>query len=151
MQQTFDLTRASRTILLQILDNNTLEKLNKIPEGFANNLIWNIGHVIVVQQMLVYNLSGLSMIISDEMVRKYKKGTKPEHSASQEEVNEIKSLLIKTIDQTELDFKNGLFKNYSEYPTSTGFVIKSAKSACKFNCLHEGIHIGVIMGIRKFI
>jgi hypothetical protein len=35
----------------------TLEQLNKIPEGYNNNLIWNIAHVVVVQQMLVYKLS----------------------------------------------------------------------------------------------
>jgi hypothetical protein len=41
-----------------------------IPEGYSNNLIWNIAHIIVVQQMLVYKLSGLPMMISDEMVEK---------------------------------------------------------------------------------
>jgi hypothetical protein len=41
-------------------------------EGYSNNLIWNIAHIIVVQQMLVYK-SGLPMMISDEMVEKYKK------------------------------------------------------------------------------
>jgi hypothetical protein len=30
------------------------EQLNTIPEGYNNNLIWNIAHIIVVQQMLVY-------------------------------------------------------------------------------------------------
>ena len=111
MEQIFDLNRASRTIIFQILENNSLEKLNKIPEGFKNNLIWNIAHVIVVQQMLVYNLSGLPMRISNEMVQKYKKGTQPEHIVLQEEVDEIKSLLFETIDQTIVDFENGLFKN----------------------------------------
>jgi hypothetical protein len=42
-------------------------------EGYSNNLIWNIAHIIVVQQMLVYKLSGLPMMISDEMVDKYKR------------------------------------------------------------------------------
>jgi hypothetical protein len=72
MQQTLDITRTSRTIVSQMLAGYTLDQLNTIPEGYSNNLIWNIAHIIVVQQMLVYK-SGLPMMISDEMVEKYKK------------------------------------------------------------------------------
>ena len=151
MQQTFEITRTSRKILSQFLEKYTLEQLNAIPEGFSNNLIWNIAHIIVVQQMLVYKISGLPMNISDEMVEKYKKGTKPEHQATQAEVDEIKSQLLDSIYQTETDFNNKVFNNYQEYPTSTGFVLKNAEDAMAFNYFHEGLHIGVMMGIRKFI
>jgi hypothetical protein len=89
MQQTLDITRTSRTIVSQMLAGYTLDQLNTIPEGYSNNLIWNIAHIIVVQQMLVYKLSGLPMMISDEMVDKYKKRTKPEDIATQSEVDEI--------------------------------------------------------------
>jgi hypothetical protein len=81
----------------------------------------------------------------------YKKGSKPEHSASQSEVEEIKILLSKTIDQTEKDFDNGVFKNFEEYPTSTGFLLKSTQDAMVFNNFHEGLHIGIMMSIRKFL
>lgn len=151
MQRTFEITRTSRKILSQFLEKYTTEELNKIPEGYSNNLIWNIGHIVVVQQVLVYKLSGLQMMISDEMVEKYKKGSKPEQYVSQEEIDEIKSLLTETINKTEKDFGNKIFKNFQEYPTSTGFVLKSAEDAMAFNFFHEGLHIGVMMGIRKFI
>jgi hypothetical protein len=151
MQQTFDLTRTSRKIVSQFLENYSLEQLNKIPEGFSNNLIWNIGHIVVVQQMLVYKLSGLPMMISDEMVEKYKKASKPEQDATQVEVDEIRSLLFGTLDQTEADHTAEVFKNYQEYPTSTGFVIKSAEDAMSFNYFHEGLHIGIMMSIKKLI
>ncbi|PWA04305.1 DinB family protein [Flavobacterium psychrotolerans] len=151
MNQTLEITKTSRKILSQFLENYTLEQLNKIPEGYSNNIIWNIGHIVVVQQMLVYKLSGLPMMISDEMVEKYRKGTKPEQDATQFDVNEIKSLLFETVNQTELDYNNKVFKNYSEYPTSTGFVLKTAVDALSFNYFHEALHIGILMSIRKFI
>ena len=151
MQQTLDVTRTSRNILSKILAGYTLEQLNKIPEGYNNNLIWNIAHVVVVQQMLVYNLSGLPMMISKDMVEKYKKGTKPEHIATQAEVDEIQSLLTETINKTEADLESKIFINFQEYPTSAGNVLKSASDAMVFNNFHEGIHLGIIMSIRKFI
>ena len=151
MHQVFDITRTSRKLLSQFLDDYTLEQLNTIPHGFSNNLIWNIGHIIVVQQMLVYNLSELPMMISSEIVDKYKKGTKPEHDVTQAEVDEIRSLLFETINQTKADYNSKVFKNYREYPTSSGFIIKNAEDAMAFNYYHEGIHFGVMMMIRKFV
>jgi predicted transcriptional regulator len=151
MQRTFEITRTSRNVLSKFLDNYTLEQLNKVPVGFSNNLIWNIGHIIVVQQMLVYNLSGLPMMVSQEMVDKYKKGTRPENDASQEEVDEIRSLLTKTIDQAETDFTNEIFKNFNGFTTMSGYTLKTAEDAMAFNYYHEATHTGIMMGIRKFI
>ncbi len=135
----------------KLIQGFTLEQLNKVPAGFKNNLIWNVAHIIVTQQVLVYKLAGLPVMVSDELIEKYKKGTKTEHEASQEEVDEILSLLQKTIEQTEIDIENNLFQNFTEYPTSTGFVLKSNFDSMSFNNFHEGIHIGVIMAIRKLV
>ena len=150
MQATFEINLSSRNLLLQFLENHSLEQLNKIPDGFANNIIWNIGHIVTVQQMLVYKLSGLGMMISNEMVDTYKKGTKPEREISQDEVNEIKNLLFSTLEQTKEDFANDIFEDYMEFTTSVGFTIKSAKSAMEFNNYHEALHTGIMMQIKKF-
>ena len=151
MNQLFTITETSRNMVSKILENHSLEQLNKIPEGFSNNLIWNIGHVVVTQQLLVYKLSGLPMMVSDEIVEKFKKGTKPEQVVTQAEVEEIKSLLFATIKKTKEDYDNGIFKNFNEYPTSTGFVLNNVEDAMAFNNFHEGLHIGILMSIRKLV
>jgi hypothetical protein len=151
MNQTLNVNTTSRNIIAKILESHTVEQLNKIPEGFSNNLIWNIAHVVVTQQLLVYKLSGLQTMVSDQMIEKYKKGTRPEHDVTQAEVNEIKFLLFTTIEKTKEDYESSVFKNYQEYPTSTGFVLKNVEDALMFNNFHEGIHIGVMMSLRKYI
>lgn len=151
METTFKINQTSRKVLETFLEHYSLEQLNAIPEGFSNNIIWNIGHVIVVQQMLVYKLSNLPMMVSDVMVEKYKKGTKPNHSIQQEEVDGIKKLLFSTLEKTKSDFENGIFKNYNEFTSMSGFTMKSVTDAIEFNNYHEAIHTGVILQIRKFI
>jgi len=151
MHQVFEITRLSRKIVAEYLENYTLEQLNKVPEGFNNNLIWNIGHIVVVQQMLVYNLSGLPMVVSQGMVDKYKRGSKPEDNVSQSEVDEIRSLLFETINQTKSDFNSKIFKNYTEFTTLSGFTMRNVEDALAFNYYHEAMHIGMMMSIRKFI
>ena len=151
MNQTLNVNTTSRNIIAKILESHTVEQLNKIPEGFSNNLIWNIAHVVVTQQLLVYKLSGLQTMVSDQIIEKYKKGTRPEHNVTPAEVNEIKFLLFTTIEKTKEDYDNSVFKNYQEYPTSTGFVLKNVEDAIVFNNFHEGIHIGVMMSLKKYI
>ena len=101
--------------------------------------------------MLVYNLSELPMMIASEMVDRYKKGTKPQHDVTQSELDAIRSLLFETINQTKADYNSKVFKNYREYPTSSGFIIKNAEDAMAYNYYHEGMHLGVMMTIRKFV
>jgi hypothetical protein len=151
MKRIFEITRSNRDTLTQFLNGYSLEQLNKIPEGYSNNLIWNIGHTVVVQQMLVYKLSGLPMMIPDEMVNKYKKGSKPEQDFSQAEVDEIRSFLHETINKSEIDFENQAFNNYIEFTVMTGYTIKNATDALHFNNYHEAVHLGIMMGIKKFI
>jgi hypothetical protein len=151
MSTTLAITSTNRKIFSQLLASYTLEQLNHIPEGYNNNLIWNIAHVVVVQQMLVYGLSGLPMMVSAELVEKYKKGSTPSSDTTQEEVALVQELLFKTIDQTEKDLEDKLFTKFQEYPTSTGFVLRNVDDAMNFNNFHEGIHLGVIMSIRKFV
>ncbi len=149
MQHILEITRTNRRLMQKILDNYSLDQVNKVPEGFKNNLIWNIAHVVVTQQLLVYKLSGLPMMVNDEMVNTFKKGTKTEGEVSPEEVDKIKALLFSTLDQTEKDLEAGIFKNFQEYPTSTGFVLKSLEDAINFNNFHEGIHLGYVLALKK--
>lgn len=151
MNSVFEVQKTIREVLLKILDHHSLEQLNKIPAGFSNNLIWNIAHCVSTQQVLVYKLSGLPMMVSEEFINKYRKGTKPEGDVSQTEVDEIRTLLSTTLEQVQKDFANGIFQNYMEYTTSMGYTLKDINGALDFNNYHEGTHTGIAMSIRKFV
>lgn len=151
MKTTFNIWETSRNLYLKYLENYSLEQLNKIPEGFSNNLIWNIAHIIVSQQKLVYALSGLPMHISQEMLEKYQNGSRPDGKVTQQEVDEIKQLLTSLVNQTKSDYENGIFKEFNPYQTKTGFYLGTLQEAIEFNNYHEGIHLGIMMQIKKFL
>ncbi|SHH31829.1 DinB family protein [Flavobacterium johnsoniae] len=151
MSSVFETQQTIREILLKILDNHSLEQLNKIPEGFNNNIIWNVAHCVAAQQTLVYKLSGLPTMVSEDFILKYRKGTKPEGNVSEEEVNEIRAFLLSTFEKTKNDFQSGLFVDYNEYTTSMGFTLKNVQDALDFNNYHEGIHTGIAMSLKKLV
>ena len=151
MKALFKTWTTSRKLFLNFFDNYSLYQLNKIPDGFNNNLIWNIGHVIVTQQKLIYKGSNLQGYISDEFLSKYQSGTKPTGSVLQKEADDLKILLISQIEPTINDFSNGIFVTYNERITGTGFHLSSIKDAFECNNYHEGLHLGSMMSIRKLI
>ena len=151
MKATFRIWQTSRGLYQNFLDNYSLEQLNTIPPGMSNNLIWNIGHVIVSQQKLVYALSGLPMHITDSLFEKYQNGSHPDGKTTQAEVDEIKKLLSEMVEKTKFDFEAGVFKEFHPYQTKTGFRLGTWKEAMEFNNYHEGIHLGIMLQIKKFL
>ncbi|WP_288982474.1 DinB family protein [uncultured Flavobacterium sp.] len=151
MEATFRIWETSRNIYLKFFDNYSLEQLNTIPAGMSNNFIWNLGHVVVSQQKLVYALSGLPMHIPDSLFEKYQNGSRPDGKTTQAEVDEIKKLLLEMVEKTKADFKAGIFKEFHPYQTKTGFHLGTWKEAMEFNNYHEGIHLGIMMSIKKHI
>ncbi|NJX16013.1 DinB family protein [Tamlana crocina] len=152
MDFTFQVLHNTRQIFTKIIEANTLEDLNKISAGFNNNIIWNIGHIVVTEQLLAYKLSGLEPSISADLINKYRKDTKPEGDVSQAEVDEIKGLLSSTLKQTEQDYKNGAFSNYNAYTVSTtGNTLNNIDEALQFILTHEGIHYGYVLALLKVV
>lgn len=149
MNWAFDVTLKNRTLLNHYLETYGLETLNRIPDGFNNNIIWNITHVIVTQQLLVYNLSGLPMVVSKELVSAYRKGTKPEEPLAQAQVDTIKNLLFSTIEKTKEDYNNRIFQTYNEYTVTTKNTLTNVEEAIEFNNFHEGIHLGYILALNR--
>lgn len=136
---------------MQILKQTPREQLARIPKGFNNNIWWNIAHVVVTQQLLLYALSDLPMGVDEALVKKYRKGSFPEGTLTEEEVQQMERLLLSTLEQAQRDFSEGKFKTFGEYTTSVGVTLRSAEDALAFDVFHEGLHLGVIMSLKKVV
>jgi hypothetical protein len=143
-----ELLLQTRKNFLDIINNHTLEQLNTIPNGFNNSIIWNFGHALVVQQLLCYKLSGLPVHTSDEIVQLFKKDSLAT-PVSEAIVNELKALATESITQLEADIKANIFTNYTEYTTSYGYTLSNIANAVEFNTMHEALHLGYAMAMRK--
>ena len=151
MKTQFDILRKSRELVVKELEGLSMDQIHKIPEGFKNNIAWNVAHLVVTQQLLHYKLSGLNCLCTDELIEAHRKGTAPTKTFTEEEFEEVLELLLGLPDTLQEDYETGIFENYTEYPTSTGFTLTSIENAIPFNNFHEGIHYGIIRSIKKFL
>ena len=151
MQKHVEILLKTRQLLLKITEDLTNEQLNKIPQGFKNNIAWNIAHLAVTQQLLCYKLAGLNCLVSEEMIANFQKGSAPNHTILKEEFEAIKKQFLHLPSKLEEDYNKGIFKNYFEYKTSVDITLNSIEDGIMFNTYHEGIHLGVILQLMKFV
>src|SRR5579862_7795618 len=112
MTKQIEIIRKTRSFLLENLKDLTTEQLNQIPEGFNNNIIWNLGHMIAAQQGVCYIRAGLTPHVTEDFINSYKSGSKPGSNVDAAGVEHIKSLLFSTLDQLEEDYNNSIFGGY---------------------------------------
>jgi hypothetical protein len=136
---------------LNLIDGISIEKLNEIPEGFNNNLAWNFAHVIANQQILCYRNAGAKPVISDEIIDKYKTGTRPEGFIDEKEFETLKQFLLSTIDKFEEDSATNIFENYKAFDLKSypGVRLKNINDAAKFVSFHDGLHVGYSMALKR--
>lgn len=153
MEKIIEVIKACRSKWLTMLNDITTDQLNKIPVGFNNNLAWQFGHVIVSQQLLCYRLAGQKLLINDDLIDRYRNGSKPEIYITEQEINLLKGHMLGTIDQLEIDLKNRIFDNYTPYAISTytNFKLENVNDALTFIVSHDALHYGCSMGLKRLV
>lgn len=151
MKFQFEVLEAGRKNFSGLMRDLSIEQMNYIPKGFNNNIIWNYGHVVITQQLLYYGLSGLPIKMDNAIVDKYRKGSKPGELIDLEEFKMLKNASIAFCKQTVLDYENGVFEHFKPYPTSFGITLNNIEDTITFNNVHENIHLGSIMALKKLV
>lgn len=151
MIQQIEKTKSVRNYLLNLIDDLSIEQLNQIPEGFNNNIIWNVAHLTATQQKIGYIRSNLQPTVQDKFITPFIPGTKPEGFINEAESTIIKSLLISSLDEFENDYKKGFFTTYDGFITRYGVELANIDDAVNFLLYHEGLHTGVIMALKKLV
>ena len=151
MLDTISLLNATRQNILRVIQNLSVDQLNRVPAGFNNNLIWNAGHVLVTQQLLYYKLSELTPHVEEAMIERYRRGTKPKEKVPPEEIDYIRQRLTETVALAEQDIAQDIFQAFHPYNTIFGVELKSVEDAMHFNNLHETLHLGYMMAQKRLI
>ena len=151
MKEHLSILAYNRAIYSRFLKNFSLKQLNTVPEGFNNNIIWNVAHALATQQSIMYTLSSLKPVVPQSWIDGYRKGTKPEGDVSQEFVDAIDAALTSTMEQLKKDIEAGVFENYQPYTTSTKMELNSFATAFPFVLFHDGVHIGSVLALAKLV
>jgi hypothetical protein len=127
------------------------EERRRIPRGFNNNILWNLGHVVVSQQLLHYGQAGLPLLVSNATRDQFRRGTSPADWTDEPDDQILLQMAVELPGRLRADYLAGRFKDYSPYTTLSGIVLPDIESAISFNNYHEGLHMGVIRAMKKLL
>lgn len=132
-----------RRDLLKKTENLTVEQLNTIPNGFNNNIVWNLGHILVVTDEILNKNTLFSIPTYDFDTSGFKKGTRPDNVINEKDTSSIRSALSDTIPR----FRR-LLKDYAlatQNKESELLEKLSNDKSIHFILFHEDMHISTIL------
>lgn len=134
------------------LEGFSAAQLNEIPKGLNNNLIWQLGHLVVSTELLAYLRSQAMPEKVVPLAEKYRMGTKPESFVSEAEISELKARFFTSIDQLEADYRAGLLAAAQPFATMTfGITANNIEEILQMCFWHDTLHWGNINVIRKLV
>ncbi len=154
MQDLFITHSTIRVYIMRTVNRLTPEQWLAIPDGFENNIAWNVGHVIVAQMGLIYRPCGIRLDgLLPGMSGMYRPGTSPADWTEQPDIDALKQSLKATSKAMQADYSAGVFDSvdYSGMTTAAGAELTTLMQGVSFNSFHEGLHLGTIMALRDFV
>ncbi|MFC5469148.1 DinB family protein [Cohnella suwonensis] len=144
---------------LRFVRNNTIkqvsglneEQVHRVPPGFNNNVLWNVGHIILVHEKFAFGLIHEETNIPAYFGELFGSGTKP---ANWEQpvpgLDELTGLLHTQIDRIEQKIESRLNDRLEKpFLTSAGLELSTVKECLSFLLYHEGMHFASINAIKQ--
>lgn len=146
---------------LKFVRDNTLAQVEGVndkqslivPNGFNNNVKWNLGHIYVIQEKFAFQLAGEQTQLSPQYITLFSSGTRPAEWGVQDlpTIHELIHVLSDQLFRIEQTLNGRLDDTISAYTTSTGLTLSTVKELISFCLYHEGMHFDAIKSIKRCI
>ncbi|WP_316572560.1 DinB family protein [Neobacillus sp. YIM B06451] len=144
----FNQLRDYRNDILGCVADLSEEASNTVPTGFNNNILWNLGHIYLDQLLWIKHLTKEPIGIPEGFNEWFGFGTSPANWASQPpSLEELKQLLARQPEWIKETYGDRLDETFPE--TESG--MQTIAQVLVRTIYHEGIHLGAIIALRKFI
>lgn len=146
----WDLFKMIRQVTLNEMSNLSEEDANSIPNGFHNNIRWNLGHIYNAAGGLLSRFTGENTEVPEHYPKFFDRGTKPsDWKGNAPSLSELRTVLEEQVEQLEFLFEKRL-NDALITPCDMGMVqLTTVGELLDFIFFHEGLHAGAIKGIKR--
>ncbi len=121
------------------------------PEGFANNILWNAGHLLVTNELMMYGREAEFTHFPQQYKSLFAGGTKPVNwPAEVPTLAEVIRLLNEQQKWIVAEFADRLEEKMPKpFITGSGMHNEFYGEMLAFSLYHEGMHNGMINSLKK--
>ncbi|MDH6427894.1 DinB family protein [Paenibacillus sp. FSL R7-0048] len=140
-----------RSVTVRAVEGLSEGTLNSIPEGFNNNIRWNLGHIYLVQEKFAFHSARELMQLPASFERLFAKGTKPaEWNEEPPTLEVLLEMLTEQPKRIQEAFHNRLSEQVTPLTTGSGLTLNSIGEFINFTLYHEGMHFNTIKLLNRF-
>jgi len=145
---------------LKVIRSNTINavkelsenQVDSVPEGFNNNIRWNLGHVYLSQEQFAFGFAQDPMVVPDGFTELFGRDSKPsEWKVQPPTLPVLIQLLEDQTNRIEEKLNNRLYEVVAKPLTMlSGLTLKTIGEYLTFSMYHEGMHVQTIKMLKKF-
>lgn len=147
-QMIFSQIKLNRSRTLEIVANLSVEQVKGIPNGFNNNILWHVGHILTIQERLAFRLIQDTLELSESLMDLFLNGTKP---ADWQTAPPDMLTLLPLLEEQPSRIKRRLQGRLDEQITIPFRDMSRLKEVLIFSIGHEALHTGYIMAMKKIV
>ncbi len=144
----FNQLKAYRDEILAVLEHVSPEEAEIIPQGFKNNIRWNLGHIYLDQYLWIQSVTKEKANVPEQFMSWFGYGTSPSNfDVNTPTFNELK-LILKS---QPFEIKNQYGSRLEEEFPPTEMGMHTIEQVLIRTIFHEGMHLQSILDILKMI
>lgn len=147
--------RSIRDLTMTVASRFTADEAFRVPPFCNNCPIWNIGHVMVVQENLILRPFGERGALPAPFGELFGEGwCACDWNGNRPDWDEVVGLLAPTRERVEEFIRSGPALKTAlpePYLTATGIALETLADALSFCTLHEAIHLGVLTTYSRLL
>ncbi len=152
-QAAIGIHRQIRSSIFSAVEGLSSRQLHAVPPRYDNNIAWNLGHIAVVQQRIIYGSSGLPLSVPEDMIPLYLPGTSPADWETEPDAEALVAMLMPQQEQLESDYAAGRFNEgeFKGFTSRSGLTLGDLDGVLNFNIYHESQHYGFILALINLV
>jgi len=145
-EQIFKQVDMIRQSTLKEMEGISEEQADQIPDGFRNNIRWNLAHIYVTQNILLSDYGGKNIETPSRDLEMFAPATKPaDWEGEAPTLEEIKQQL----EEQPAKLKETLSGQMDDEAEEAFMTLPTVGEILNFTLYHEGAHVGIVKAIKK--
>ena len=146
----FDHLAFARATTLLVVEGVSESGATKIPEGFNNNILWNLGHVYLSLERFALHFAGEPVQIPESFATFFGGGTKPvDWVGEPPALAEVLELLKEQPNRIREKLQNRLNETVAQPITIRNVKLSTVGELLSFSLFPEGMHVQNLKILRR--